>query len=165
MGLFFEEEGELHLPLQCEKLAETVINAALDYIKCPYEVEVNLLLTMNQEIQEMNQQFRQIDRPTDVLSFPMIQYEQPGDFDFLETADEYFHPETGELILGDIVLSKEKVLTQAEEYGHTVDREYAFLIAHSMFHLCGYDHMNEHDEKIMFTKQEDVLTQLGITRE
>ena len=164
MGLFFEEEGELHLPLQCEELAQKVINAALDYAECPYEAEVNLLLTMNHEIQEMNQQFRQIDRPTDVLSFPMIQYEQPGDFDFLETADEYFHPETGELVLGDIVLSKEKVLSQAEEYGHSIEREYAFLIAHSMLHLFGYDHMEEDERLCMERMQKEILENLQILR-
>ena len=164
MGLFFEEEGELHLPLQCEELAQKVINAALDYAECPYETEVNLLLTMNQEIQEMNRQFRQIDRPTDVLSFPMIQYEQPGNFDFLETADEYFHPETGELVLGDIVLSKEKVLSQAEEYGHSIEREYAFLIAHSMLHLFGYDHMEEDERLCMERMQKEILENLQILR-
>lgn len=164
MGLFFEEEGKLHLPLQCEELAQKVINASLDYVKCPYEVEVNLLLTMNQEIREMNQQFRQIDRPTDVLSFPMIEYEEPGEFAFLETADEYFHPESGELILGDIVLSKEKVLAQAEEYGHSVEREYAFLIAHSMLHLFGFDHIEEEERLSMECMQKEILENLQILR-
>lgn len=164
MGLFFEEEGSLELSLSCEELAQKVIDAALDYVKCPYEAEVNLLLTMNQEIQEMNQQFRQIDRPTDVLSFPMISYDQPGNFDFLETADEYFHPESGELLLGDIVISKEKVLAQAEEYGHSVEREYAFLIAHSMLHLFGYDHMEEEERLSMERMQKEILENLQILR-
>ena len=164
MGLFFEEEGSLKLSLSCEELAQKVIDAALDYVKCPYEAEVNLLLTMNQEIQEMNQQFRQIDRPTDVLSFPMISYDQPGNFDFLETADEYFHPESGELLLGDIVISKEKVLAQAEEYGHSVEREYAFLIAHSMLHLFGSDHMEEEERLSMERMQKEILENLQILR-
>ena len=90
MTLFFEEEGELKLSLECEKLAEKVINAALDYVGCPYEAEVNLLLTMNEEIHRMNLEFREIDRPTDVLSFPMVEYLEAGNFDFLEEADEYF---------------------------------------------------------------------------
>ena len=105
MTLFFEEEGELKLDLPCEELAEKVIHAALDYADCPYEAEVNLLLTMNDEIQEMNKNFRSIDRPTDVLSFPMIDYEEAGNFDFLEDVVDAFHPESGELMLGDIMIS------------------------------------------------------------
>lgn len=164
MTLFFEEEGELSLPLECEELAKKVIEAAVDYVECPYEIEVNLLLTMNNEIHEMNRQFREIDRPTDVLSFPMVDYEEPGEFDFLEEAMEYFNPETGELMLGDIVISKEKVIAQAEEYGHSIEREYAFLIAHSMLHLFGYDHMEEEERAVMEQKQKEILAQLQILR-
>lgn len=164
MTLIFEEEGELKLDLPCEKLAGKVIEAALDYEDCPYEVEVNLLLTMNDEIREMNQNFRQIDRATDVLSFPMINYEEAGNFDFLEDVMDAFHPESGELMLGDIVISKEKVISQAEEYGHSVEREYAFLIAHSMLHLFGYDHMEDDERIVMETKQKEILEQLQILR-
>ncbi len=164
MTLFFEEEGDLKLPLECEKLAERVIEAAADYVGCPYEIEINLLLTMNDEIQEMNNDFRDIDRATDVLSFPMIDYETAGEFDFLEDAIESFHPDTGELMLGDIVISKEKVVSQAEEYGHSIEREYAFLIAHSMLHLFGYDHMEDEERLVMESKQTEILEQLGILR-
>lgn len=164
MTLIFEEEGELKLDLPCEELATKVIEAALDYEECPYEVEVNLLLTMNDEIQEMNQNFRQIDRATDVLSFPMIDYEEAGNFDFLEDVMDAFHPESGELMLGDIVISKEKVISQAEEYGHSIEREYAFLIAHSMLHLFGYDHMEEEERIVMESKQKEILEQLQILR-
>lgn len=164
MTLYFEEEGELKLDLPCEELARTVIEAALDYEECPYEAEVNLLLTTNEEIQKMNAEFREIDRATDVLSFPMVDYEEPGEFEFLEGADEYFHPETGELMLGDIVISKEKVLSQSEEYGHSPRREYAFLIAHSMLHLMGYDHMEEEERLCMEAKQRDILDRLNILR-
>lgn len=164
MTLFFEEEGELKLDLPCKELAEKVINAALDYVDCPYETEVNLLLTMNDEIQEMNKNFRSIDRPTDVLSFPMIDYEEAGNFDFLEDVMDAFHPESGELMLGDIVISKEKVISQAEEYGHSIEREYAFLIAHSMLHLFGYDHMEDDERIIMEQKQREILEVLEIVR-
>ncbi len=164
MTLYFEEEGDLKLDLPCEALARTVIEAALDYEECPYEAEVNLLLTTNDEIQKMNMEFREIDRATDVLSFPMVDYETPGDFAFLEKADEYFHPESGELMLGDIVISKEKVISQAEEYGHSEKREYAFLIAHSMLHLMGYDHMEDEERICMEAKQKDILNRLNIIR-
>lgn len=164
MTLLFEEEGSLKLPLECEALAGKVIEAAIDYVDCPYEAEVNLLLTMNDEIHEMNRNFREIDHATDVLSFPMVDYEEAGNFEFLEDAMEYFNPETGELMLGDIVISKEKVVSQAEEYGHSVEREYAFLIAHSMLHLFGYDHMEEEERIVMEEKQKEILEQLQILR-
>ena len=164
MTVLFEEEGELQLPLPCEELARKVIDAALDYVGCPYEAEVNLLLTSNKEIHKMNLEFRDIDRPTDVLSFPMIEYESPADFESLEDKYECFHPESGELMLGDIVISKEKVIEQAEEYGHSVEREYAFLIAHSMLHLTGYDHIQEEERLIMEEKQREILEGLQILR-
>ena len=164
MTLIFEEEGELRLDLPCEELATKVIEAALDYEECPYEVEVNLLLTMNDEIQEMNQNFRQIDRATDVLSFPMIDYEEAGNFEFLEDVMDAFHPESGELMLGDFVISKEKVISLAVEYGHSVEREYAFLIAHSMLHLFGYDHMEEDERLCMERMQKEILVNLQILR-
>ena len=138
MTLYFEEEGDVNLPLECEALAKRVVEEALDYVGCPYEAEVNLLL---------NKEFRGIDRATDVLSFPMIDYPEPGTFDFLEEQEDCFDPESGELTLGDIVISKEKVLAQAEEYGHSPMREYAFLIAHSVLHLTGYDHMEDEERQ------------------
>lgn len=164
MTLLYEEEGELKLPLDCKELAETVIDAALDYVACPYEAEVNLLLTMNEQIQEMNANFREIDRATDVLSFPMVDYEIAGEFDFLEERDDCFNPETGELVLGDIVISKEKVIAQAEEFGHSIKREFAFLIAHSMLHLSGFDHMEEEERLEMERMQRELMEKLDILR-
>ena len=146
MTVYFEEEGAYQLPFDCRKLAEKVIAEAVDYEQCPYETEVNLLLTMN------------------VLSFPMVDYGTPGDFEFLEEDDSYFHPESGELMLGDIVISKEKVTAQAEEYGHTEEREFAFLVAHSMLHLFGYDHMEEDERAVMEQKQREILERLNILR-
>ena len=166
MTLEFENESGTELGLPLEETARMVIEAALDELKCPYEAEVSLLITDNARIQEMNRQFRQIDRPTDVLSFPMIQFDQPGDFSFLEEEEpeECFNPETGELVLGDIVISAEKVLEQAEEYGHSAKREYAFLIVHSVLHLTGYDHMVPEEAEWMEQRQRQILEQLHITR-
>ena len=164
MALFFEEEGSLRLPLPCEELAREVVDAALDYVGCPYEAQVNLLLTTDEQIHEMNRQFRGIDRPTDVLSFPMVEYEAPGEFGFLEDEEDCFDPESGELVLGDIVISKERVLEQAAAYGHSPKREFAFLIAHSVLHLTGYDHIGEEERLVMEQKQREILEQLGILR-
>ena len=99
----------------------------------------------------------------------MVEYEIAGDFEFLDKDDpyvyEYFEPDTGELILGDIVISSDKVYSQAEEYGHSVKRELGFLVAHSMLHLFGYDHMEDEERVVMETKQKEILERLGITRE
>ncbi|MCI8559777.1 MAG: rRNA maturation RNase YbeY [Dorea sp.] len=164
MTLNFEEEGGLTLPLECEALAYKVVEAALDFTGCPYEAQVNLLLTADEEIRQMNQEFRNVDRATDVLSFPMVDYEKAGNFDFLEEHTECFHPDTGELLLGDIVISKDKVLAQAAEYGHSPEREFAFLITHSVLHLTGYDHMEEKERLLMEQMQREILDKLGITR-
>lgn len=164
MTLYFEEEGELKLQLPCKELANKVAAAALDYVECPYDATVNLLLTMNEEIREMNKNFRKIDLATDVLSFPMVDYDMAGDFSLLEEAEEYFDPDSGELLLGDIVISKEKVIAQAEEYGHSQEREFAFLIAHSMLHLFGYDHMEEKERMEMEQMQKEILDKLCIRR-
>lgn len=164
MTLYFEEEGVLTLDLPCEELAKEVAEAVLEEECCPYEAEINLLLTEDEQIHQMNLEFRGIDRPTDVLSFPMIDYELPGEFAFLEEREDCFNPESGELVLGDIVISKNKVLQQAEEYGHSIKREFAFLIAHSMLHLIGYDHIEEGERILMEEEQKKILAGLGISR-
>lgn len=164
MTLYFEEEGSLELSLDCQVLAREVVEASLDYAGCPYEAQVNLLLTMNKDIHRMNLEFRGIDRPTDVLSFPMVDYEIPGEFEFLEERYDCFEPETGELLLGDIVISKEKVISQAEEFGHSQKREFAFLIAHSVLHLCGYNHMEDEERLVMERMQSEILEKLNILR-
>ena len=160
MRLFLEDEGALDLKLPYEELATKVADAVLDYEKCPYEAQVELLLTMNEEIRQMNLEFRGIDRATDVLSFPMTEFPSPVS----GSDDSSFDPETGELMLGNIVISKERAKEQAEEYGHSVEREFAFLIAHSMLHLLGYDHMEDEERLVMEKKQREVLEMLGITR-
>ncbi len=124
-----------------------------------------MLLTDNNGIQTINRNYREIDNPTDVLSFPNVDYERPADFSGVEErVEDYFDPESGELLLGDIVISIEKVYEQAKEYGHSQLREYAFLIAHSMLHLLGYDHMEQKEALVMEQKQEELLNRLGITR-
>lgn len=163
----FEIEKEVEIPFDFdyEQLICDVILKALDYEKCPYEAEVNVILTGNEEIHQINREHRQIDRPTDVLSFPMVDYDMPADFSHVEELEQvYFNPETGELMLGDIIISVDKVLEQAECYGHSNERELAFLIAHSMLHLMGYDHMEEEERIEMERRQEEILEQLGIRR-
>lgn len=165
MTVTIERESEIPLPFSEQEVAEAVISETLDYEDCPYEVQVNIILTNNEEIHKINLEQRNVDAPTDVLSFPMIEYAYPSDFTVLEADSmDNFDPDTGELLLGDIVISVDKVIEQAEKYGHDVKREYAFLIAHSMLHLFGYDHMDELERETMEHKQEDILTRLNITR-
>ncbi len=165
MTIQIEYETEIKLDVDYEPLIRQVVEAAMDYEDCPYEAEVNVLLTDNEAIHELNREYRQIDSPTDVLSFPAVDYETPADFDALEEAAvDYFNPDTGELMLGDIVISVEKVMAQAEEYGHTKERELGFLVAHSMLHLFGYDHMEEDERAVMEQKQREILDGIGLTR-
>ena len=148
-----------------KKLAKTVIEQSLDTEGFPYEAEVNLTLVDKERIHEINREMRQIDRPTDVLSFPMIEYAEPADFDGVEDQfDDCVNPDTEEVLLGDIVICVERVYEQAEEYGHSVTREFCFLVAHSMLHLLGYDHMTEDEAKVMEAKQAAALKELGINR-
>lgn len=147
------------------EIIERVVLKSLDYENCPYEVQVYVLLTDDNEIWTINKEHRKIDRPTDVLSFPMYAYEKPACFDEVEDDMDAFHPSTGELMLGDIIISMDKVLSQAKAFGHSKERELAFLVAHSMLHLMGYDHMTDEERMIMEAKQEDILKQLHYTRD
>ena len=165
MSFYLEEEVEVKFDFDYRELAQNVVDFCLDYMEFPYEAEVNLTLTDDAGIHEINKEFRQIDRPTDVLSFPMLNYTIPGDFTFLDAEDSNdFNPDTGEAMLGDIVISVDKVFEQAENYGHSSKREYAFLITHSMLHLFGFDHMDAEEAKIMESKQKDILQKMNILR-
>ena len=165
MSLYIETEGEISFSFDVEEVARLVVDAALDIVRCPYESEIDLLLTHDEEIHEMNREHRGIDRPTDVLSFPMLEFAIPGDFSGIdEEAEDIFNPESGELMLGDIVISADRVLAQADEYGHSPRREYAFLIAHSILHLCGYDHMDEDERAVMEEKQREIMEKINILR-
>uniref|UniRef100_UPI0040288986 rRNA maturation RNase YbeY n=2 Tax=Bacillota TaxID=1239 RepID=UPI0040288986 len=144
MTINIEYEAEEKLDLDYEKIITDVVNEAVDYEKCPYEAEVNVTIVDSESIHEINKEYRNIDSPTDVLSFPGVNYVTPSDFDAIEdelenNAEDYFNPDTGELLLGDIVLCVQKIKEQADKYGHSEKRELAFLTAHSMMHLFGYD--------------------------
>ena len=165
MSFFLEEEVEVDFTFDYKQIAEKVVNYCIEREKFPYEAEVNLTLTDNEGIHIINKEYREIDRPTDVLSFPMLSYDAPGDFSFLmeENVDD-FNPDTGEAMLGDIIISVDKVKEQAREYGHSELREFAFLITHSMLHLFGYDHMEPEEAEVMERRQSEILEELQITR-
>jgi len=160
----FETEIDIDLDFDYEKTFRDVVDAVTDYFECPYDCEVSLLLVDNDSIREINAQTRGIDNATDVLSFPNNDFEAPALFDSINEADDVFEPDSGELILGDIVLSLDRVKEQACEYGHSVKREYAFLIAHSMLHLIGFDHIDEEERTEMEKYQTIIMNNLGILR-
>jgi probable rRNA maturation factor len=163
--IYIDEEVEIPLDFDYKETIERVIAFSIDFVNCPYECEVNVILTDNLNIQVINKEYRGIDAATDVLSFPSVSYEVPADFAVIENqVQDFFNPETGELVLGDIVISVERAIGQALEYGHTPLRELAFLTAHSMLHLFGYDHMEEDQRVEMEKLQNEILDSLKIYR-
>ena len=139
MTVNIDYEADKKLDFDYEKIIREVINGALDFEECPYETEVNVVLT---------------------------DYVRPGDFSVLEEGltEDFFNPESGELILGDIILSVDKIIEQAASYGHSQQRELGFLVAHSMLHLFGYDHMQDEEREVMEEKQRDILNMLNLKR-
>lgn len=166
MTIYFENESQTDFfpEFSPENLSREILDDFLEYVKCPYEAEVSLLLTTETEIQEINKKMRKIDKTTDVLSFPMNEFPCAGEFSHLETAADAFQPETGELLLGDIVISAEHIKKQADTYGHSQKREFAFLMVHSLLHLIGYDHIKEDERKKMEEIQRNFLSFIGIER-
>jgi probable rRNA maturation factor len=166
MTSYVENETDVIFAFPVEETVNKVMEAVLDGEGCPYEASVSVLLTDDEGIRMFNKEYRDMDKATDVLSFPNVSYEEPSMFDGLEDeAADCFDPDSGELVLGDIIISVDKVRSQAESYGHSELREFAFLVAHSMFHLCGYDHMEEEEAAVMEEKQKTILDILNITRD
>ena len=140
------EQEKIEFTPETEGLIKSAILAALEYEAVEGEREISVPLTDNETIHQLNKEYRDVDRPTDVLSFPM---DDDGE----------------DMVLGDVVISLEKAMEQAEEYGHSLEREIAFLCVHSVLHLLGYDHeTGEEDEKEMFRRQEEILRKMGQTR-
>ena len=165
MTIQLEYETDVQIEVEYSQVAKIVANKVLETEEFPYEAEINLLITDNEEIKRVNEEFRDIHAPTDVLSFPMIPFGVPADYDVIEEdINSYVDPDSEEIVLGDIMISAEKVIEQAREYGHSQKREFAFLVAHSMLHLLGYDHMTPEEAAVMEEKQRNILDMLGICR-
>lgn len=146
-------------------LVKRAITAALAYEQFEGTAEVSVTFVDNEAIRELNRDYRGKDAPTDVLSFPL--YEDDEDFDdgFVLPPDMEEDEEEAPTAIGDIVISVERAKAQAEEYGHSFERELAFLTVHSVLHLLGYDHeLGEEEEKEMFRRQEEILKGMGLTR-
>ena len=148
-----DEQDKGKLDFSAEELIEACAREALSEEEIEDDAVVSVTFVDNEKIRGLNRIHRSIDRETDVLSFPLSD----------ENGFE-INCDNDAVLLGDIVISLEKAVSQSEEYGHPLKREVAFLITHSLFHLLGYDHENPDEEKEMLEKQEKVLCKLGITR-
>ena len=157
--IIFDSDVELNFDV--EALLNRVISAALAAEGVEVPCELSVLITNDEGIHQINLEQREVDRPTDVLSFPMFELE-PGEMPDADMAD----PDTDLVPLGDMVISLERAVEQAVEYGHSVEREVSYLAVHSVLHLLGYDHMDEGPMKAqMRAREEAILGELGITRE
>ena len=148
-----------------EEFFEKVLQAALEVLDLNVGLEISLVLTDNKEIQELNREYRNMDKATDVLSFPLLDLD-PYDRDaWLSDLQANVTPENGEAVLGDIVISMEMARGQAEEYNHSIERETAFLFIHGLLHLLGYDHeRSQADEQLMNELQEKILLKCRLPR-
>lgn len=145
-----------------EELITRVVEGVLDAENVEQKCDVCVMITDDKNIHALNLEHRNVDRPTDVLSFPMLEL-MPGKK--IEVNPLEIDESTGAVMLGDIVISAERATAQAKEYGHSEEREFAFLTAHGVLHLLGYDHeRGEEDEKLHFSRQEEILENLGIER-
>lgn len=150
-----DEQKEITVPRGIRMLIRRCCNAVLQAEKFGSDVEVSVSFVDNERIHELNAQYRNVDRETDVLSFPMG---ENGEYDT--------NMDTGAKILGDIVISVPKAMEQAKAYNHSLQREIGFLTVHSMLHLLGYDHENGGIEQVhMREKEEEVLTKIGLKRD
>ena len=155
------EQKKYTVTKEIRELVRSAVKASLGYMDFPSKSEISVMFVDNEAIKELNAEHRGIDRATDVLSFPMFEYDEDGEI-IEEELD--FNPE-GEMLLGDIVISLERAFEQAQEYGHSFEREIGFLTVHSMLHLFGYDHMCPEDEEEMFEYQNDILNSINLTRD
>ena len=164
MTIHIEDETGEALPFSLQETADLLIQAVMEELESPFDAEADLLLTNDEEIHQINLENRGIDAATDVLSFPTAEFLNPGDLSELEDEVDLFDPETGVFFMGDIVISLDHAKAQAEEYGHSLKREIAFLITHSLLHLCGFDHMEDDMRLEMEDLQRKILDSVGISR-
>ena len=157
---FRNEQDKIKVTFTLKRLIKKALKTGLSVMGWDSRVDISVMFTDNEGIRVLNREHREIDRETDVLSFPLIEYDEKGEY--IESSLDY--SEKGNLCMGDIVLSLEKALAQAEEYGHSFQRETGFLTVHSLLHLMGYDHMTEEEEKEMFTFQKEILDKMGLKR-
>lgn len=148
---------------EMHKSLENTITTAFSYLKPDFDLLVNVSIVSEEEIKELNRDNRQVDSVTDVLSFPMLEWQEPEKL-LYDINDYDYDFDTKCVFLGDIILCKQRIEEQAREYGHSLLRESVYLTLHGVLHLMGYDHIEENDKKIMRKKEEEILKILGSER-
>lgn len=164
MGIFIDNQTDKPISHVLTEIIEQAIKTSIEVEPCPYEIDVNVSIVDENTIREINKDTRGKDAVTDVLSFPLVSFDRPCDFETIHLGDDAFDMDTGELYLGDMVICYEKALQQARDYGHTIEREVGFLTVHSMLHLLGYDHMEANEEADMLAHQKKILDKMGLKR-
>ena len=154
------EQTKFKVDKKIRDLVRLAVKTSLLYMDFPTNAEISVMFVDNESIRVLNSEHRGIDKATDVLSFPLFEYDEDGEI----IEEELDFSPNGEMILGDIVISLERAAEQAEEYGHSFEREIGFLTVHSMLHLFGFDHMTPEDEAEMFEYQAEILDDMGLKR-
>ena len=157
--IFQNEQERVDVTKNHETLIKTVIEKTLEEQGFLRDCSLSVTITDNENIRDINREYRNIDLPTDVLSFPVLEFDE-----FRNPIENIGDVYEGKILLGDIVVSFERAMEQSEEYGHSFERELGFLICHSVLHLLGHDHENDDERKIMRKHEEAVLSLIKLTR-
>ena len=159
--LIENEQAQIEIDDEVEDLIKKCVDAVLEFEECDFDAEVSVSIVDENKIKELNNEYREKNSITDVLSFPMLEFDENNQI----ICDEFDFDDEN-IVLGDIVICAKRAEEQAKEYGHSFEREIAFLTVHSMLHLLGYDHEHSDDmEQEMFKRQKEILNKMGITRE
>ncbi len=158
--IFENEQDKIEFTEEMETIIQRAVSTVMEVLECAdLDYEVSVLITDNDGIHKINRETRDIDAPTDVLSFPILEFDDDGVM--IEESGDY---DGDLLLLGDIVISLERAKAQAEEYGHSLEREIGFLSAHSALHLMGFDHQGEEDTPVMQELERKVMDKMGLKR-
>ena len=168
LNITYEKSLDKIFGFNVENITKRVLTEAMLIEKVPFDISINVSIVADKKIKNINKEERNIDKVTDVLSFPVVDLKKPATYNVFyknkKLDIDYLDLDTNTVFMGDIVINKNRVLSQSKLYNHSIKREYAFLLTHSFLHLVGFDHMKKNDEEKMCIEQEKILTKLKISR-
>ena len=168
LNIDYDKKLDKAFGFNVENITKRVLTEAMLTEKVPFDISINVSIVADKKIKNINEQERNIDKVTDVLSFPVVDMKKPTTYNVFyknkKLDIDYIDLDTNTVFMGDIVINKNRVLSQSKLYNHSIKREYAFLLTHSFLHLVGFDHMKKNDEEKMCKEQEKILTKLKISR-